>query len=73
MTSFDLCRSATSASDWILPLPLLRFSECLPCAVFKVRAEHEVFGFEVSLPRTLKTIQSSEFFSQYINWSYGSV
>ena len=89
--------SASFASDWNLPRSQLR-SECLPCAVFKVRrrtllvrqcgigngewgmncsgnlssyASSSLFrGFACANPQndTVETI-----FSQYINWSYGSL
>ena len=61
--------SASFASDWNLPRSQL-LSECLPCAVFKVRASvlrsHLSFRFREPSKRYRSTS-----FSQYINWSYG--
>ena len=62
--SLMILSSASSASDFSLPRsPLL--SECLPCAVFKVRRPAFRPGSESSLSRTLKTIQKYEFQSVY--------
>ena len=73
--SLMILSSASSASDFSLPRsPLL--SECLPCAVFKVRARPfgqaarsfgQALSFRFREPSKRYRITS---FSQYINWSY---
>ena len=66
-----ICRSATSASDWILPLPLLR-SRFFPVQ-FSRCARAVPASSEAPLSRTLKTIQRFEFQSVYIIGLTGSV
>ena len=67
--------SASFASDWNLPRSQL-LSECLPCAVFKVRARpfgQAIRSFDQTLSLRFREPSKryrSTSFSQYINWSY---
>ena len=67
-----ICSCSHLKSETGISTPLSSSLECLPCAVFKVRRERAALALSFRFREPSKRYRSTSF-SQYINWSYGSL